>query len=143
MVLGAEHGGVYEAKDDPRVTRVGRVLRRLSLNELPQLFNILKGDMSLIGPRPVLPFHPWPYSEYTERQKKRFSVKPGLTGWAQIHGRMNVPWLQRIEYDIEYADHLSFGLDLKIFFKTILIVLMMRDTFNKSETASKPDADRS
>ena len=141
MFLGAEKLGVYEAKDDPRVTRVGRVLRRLSLNELPQLFNILKGDMSLIGPRPVLPFHPWPLEEYTEEQRKRFKVKPGLTGWAQVNGRMNVPWEERLQYDAEYAENVSFRFDLRIFLKTFGVLLSMRDSYNTSETATRRGAD--
>ena len=141
MFLGAEKLGVYEAKDDPRVTRVGRVLRRLSLNELPQLFNILKGDMSLIGPRPVLPFHPWPLEEYTEEQRKRFKVKPGLTGWAQVNGRMNVPWEERLQYDAEYAENVSFRFDLRIFLKTFGVLLSMRDSYNTSETAARRGRD--
>ena len=89
MCVGAEHtgSGVYSGKDDTRVTRLGRILRATSIDELPQLINILKGDMSLIGPRPPLTYHPWPYEEYTEQQKRMFEVRPGITGWAQINGR--------------------------------------------------------
>ena len=141
MHLGAEKGGVYEAKDDPRVTRVGRLLRRASLNELPQFVNIIRGDMSLIGPRPVLPFHPWPLEQYTEEQKQRFRVRPGVTGWAQVSGRKNVMWDRRIEYDIEYINKLSFGLDLKIFLKTIARVLSMTDSYNVGETVPKKTGD--
>lgn len=135
MYLGAEKLGVYEMKDDPRVTRVGRVLRRLSINELPQFFNILKGEMSLIGPRPVMPHQPWDWSKATPAQRHRFGVKPGLTGWAQVHGRMNVPWDRRVEYDAEYVDRISPSLDLKIILRTIVVVLSMKDSYNKFETA--------
>ncbi len=141
MCLGAEKGGVYEAENDPRVTRVGRVLRRTSINELPQLINIIKGDMSLIGPRPVLTYHPWPLEQYTKEQKKRFQVRPGVTGWAQVSGRKSLMWDRRIEYDIEYVENLSFGFDLKIFLRTIVKVLSMQDNFNRGETAPKKTGD--
>ena len=141
MVLGAEKGGVYEAENDPRVTRVGRLLRRTSINELPQFVNIIKGDMSLIGPRPVLPFHPWPLEKYTEEQKLRFRVRPGVTGWAQVSGRKSLMWDRRIEYDLEYINNLSFGLDLKIFLKSIVKVLSMADSYNVGETVPKKSGD--
>lgn len=137
MCLGAEKGGVYETKDDPRVTRVGKFLRRTSINELPQFVNIIKGDMALIGPRPVLTYHPWPLENYTEEQKKRFKVKPGVTGWAQVNGRKNLPWDERIAYDTEYVENLSFSFDLKIFFMTIVKVLTMQDSYNVGETVKK------
>src|SRR5690606_10509003 len=95
------------------------------------------GDMSIIGPRPTLTYHPWPFEEYTEIQKKRFSVRPGVTGWAQVNGRKELPWEKRIEYDIEYVENLSFLFDLKIFFKTIIKVLSMKDNVNTRETAKK------
>ena len=87
MCQGAEHtgSGVYSGKGDARVTRIGKILRATSIDELPQLINILRGDMSFIGPRPPLTYHPWPYEEYTEEQKKMFEVRPGITGWAQVH----------------------------------------------------------
>ena len=141
MRLGAEKGGVYEAENDPRVTRVGRLLRRTSINELPQFVNIIKGDMSLIGPRPVLPFHPWPLEQYTEEQKQRFRVRPGVTGWAQVSGRKNLMWDRRIEYDLEYIKDLSFSLDLKIFLKSIVRVLSMADSYNVGETVPKKSGD--
>ncbi len=141
MYLGAEKGGVYEAENDPRVTRVGRVLRRTSINELPQFINIIRGDMSLIGPRPVLTYHPWPLEQYTAEQKKRFNVRPGVTGWAQVSGRKNLMWDRRIEHDIEYVENLSFGFDLNIFLRTIVKVLSMEDNFNRGETAPKKTGD--
>ena len=141
MHLGAEKGGVYEAKDDPRVTRVGKFLRRTSINELPQLVNIIKGDMSLIGPRPVLTYHPWPIGQYTEEQMKRFAVRPGVTGWAQVNGRKNLFWDERIAFDIEYVENLSFALDLKIFFMTIVKVLSMQDSYNVGETVRSNNRD--
>lgn len=131
MYLGAEKLGVYELKDDPRVTPVGRFIRPLSINELPQFINILKGDMSLIGPRPVLPDHPWDWSQATELQRKRFKVRPGLTGWAAVNGRKNVTWEMRTKYEAEYAENISFMFDLKIFLKTISVVLSMKDGYNK------------
>lgn len=134
MCLGAEKGGVYEAKDDPRVTRVGKFLRRTSINELPQLVNIIKGEMSLIGPRPVLTYHPWPIEQYTEEQMKRFAVRPGVTGWAQVNGRKNLYWDERIAFDIEYVKNLSLAFDLKIFLKTIVKVLSMQNSYNIGET---------
>ena len=139
MYVGAEKGGVYETKGDKRVTKVGRFIRKTSIDELPQFLNIIKGDMSIIGPRPTLTYHPWPYEEYTETQKKRFSVRPGVTGWAQVNGRKELPWDKRIEYDVEYVENLSLFFDLKIFFKTIIKVLAMKDNVNVSETAKKSD----
>lgn len=139
MCVGAEKGGVYESKNDSRVTRVGKFIRKTSIDELPQFFNILKGDMSLIGPRPTLTYHPWPYKEYTEIQKQRFNVRPGVTGWAQVNGRKEVPWDKRLEYDVEYVNNLSFKMDMNIFMKTIYKVLMMKDNVNTTETAPITD----
>ena len=137
MIVGAEKigTGVYSKKGDSRVTKVGNFIRMTSIDELPQLVNILKGEMSFIGPRPVLTYHPWKYEEYTEEQLKRFEVRPGVTGWAQIHGRKDVEWHKRIELDVEYVNAISFLLDLKIFFKTIYNVILMKDNVNKEETA--------
>ena len=134
MHLGSEKGGVYEAENDPRITRVGKILNRTSLNELPQLINIIMGNMSLIGPRPVLTYHPWPLGQYTAEQKKRFLIRPGVTGWAQVNGRKNLMWDRRIKYDIEYIEKLSLALDMKIFLRTIVIVLSMRDNYNRVKT---------
>ena len=139
MCLGAEHtgSGVYSGKGDTRVTRLGRILRATSIDELPQLINILKGDMSLIGPRPPLTYHPWPLEEYTDAQKRMFEVRPGITGWAQVNGRKGVEWHHRIELNVWYVDHVSFLLDMKIFFLTIYKVLRSEDNENTGETVKK------
>ena len=137
MCEGAEKGGVYEKKGDTRVTKVGKFIRKTSIDELPQFANILKGEMSLIGPRPALTYHPWPYNEYTEEQKRMFYVRPGVTGWAQVNGRKDVEWPRRIELNVEYVNNMSLYFDLMIFFKSIFKVLRMEDNLNVKETASK------
>ena len=139
MCQGAEHtgSGVYSGKGDARVTRIGKIIRATSIDELPQVLNVLKGDMALIGPRPPLTYHPWPYEEYTEEQKRMFEVRPGVTGWAQVHGRKDVEWHRRIELNVWYVDHVSFWLDVKIFFMTIFKVLVNADNENVGETVTK------
>jgi lipopolysaccharide/colanic/teichoic acid biosynthesis glycosyltransferase len=119
MVVGAETLGAGFAVEagDSRITRVGRVLRRLSLDELPQLWNVVRGDMSLIGPRPTLRYQ---VEEYTERQRRRLDVRPGITGWAQVQGRAALPWEERIELDVWYVEHRSWRLDLTILGRTPL-----------------------
>ncbi len=136
MCVGAEKtgSGVYSEKGDARVTRVGRFLRASSADELPQVINILRGDMSFIGPRPPLTYHPWPYEQYTEEQKRMFSVRPGITGWAQINGRKAVEWNHRIELNNWYVDNLSFGLDCRIFFNTFYKVFKNADNENVGAT---------
>lgn len=131
MVVGAEAQGVYSDNKDTRVTKIGKFLRKTSLDELPQLINMLKGDMSLIGPRPPLTYHPWPLEQYSEEQKKMFLVRPGMTGWAQIHGRKEVEWHKRIDLNVYYVVHISFKLDCKIFFSTIFKVLKNEGNENK------------
>ena len=126
--------GVYSDDNDVRVTKIGKFLRKTSIDELPQLINILRGDMSLIGPRPPLTYHPWPLEEYTDEQRRMFEIRPGITGWAQINGRKDVEWHRRIELNVWYVDNVSFLLDLKIFFITILKVLRNDDNENKRET---------
>jgi len=122
MDVGAEHKGAGFAVDegDPRITRVGRLLRRLSIDELPQLWNVVRGDMSLIGPRPTLAYQ---VERYTPRQRRRLEVRPGITGWAQIHGRARLPWEERIELDVWYVDHRSLALDLRILVRTARLLL--------------------
>ena len=117
MVVGAEKLGAGAAVDkgDARITRVGRVLRRLSLDELPQLWNVVRGEMSVIGPRPTLRYQ---VERYTNRQRLRLDVRPGITGWAQVHGRAALPWTERIELDVWYVTNRSPRLDLKILAKT-------------------------
>ena len=141
MCVGAEQtgSGVYSGKNDARVTKVGKILRATSIDELPQLWNILRGDMSLIGPRPPLTYHPWPIGQYTDFQRRMFEVRPGITGWAQVHGRKDVEWNHRIELSVWYVDHLSFWLDVKIFFLTIWKVFSNADNENIGETVVKHD----
>ena len=122
MVVGAETQGAGFAVDkgDARITRGGRLLRRLSLDELPQLWNVVRGEMSVIGPRPTLRYQ---VERYTPRQRRRLDVKPGITGWAQIHGRAALPWDERIELDVWYVEHRSAWVDLKILARTPLALV--------------------
>jgi lipopolysaccharide/colanic/teichoic acid biosynthesis glycosyltransferase len=122
MVSGAEFqgAGLAIAADDYRITRLGRVLRRYSLDELPNLWNVLRGEMSIVGPRPTLSHQ---VDQYTERERGRLAVKPGITGWAQIHGRASMPWPERIELDLWYVEHRSLTLDLKILSRTLGLVV--------------------
>ncbi len=139
MCVGAEkmEGGVYSDNNDKRVSRVGKVLRATSLDELPQLWNVLKGDMSLIGFRSPLTYHPWPWEEYTQEQKKMFALRPGITGWAQVHGRKTVQWNDRIAMNCWYAENCSFLLDARILAMTFLKVLRNDDNENQGETVQK------
>jgi lipopolysaccharide/colanic/teichoic acid biosynthesis glycosyltransferase len=120
--------GVVEA-GDPRITRVGRLLRRTAVDELPQLWHVLRGDMSLVGPRPVPPPH---LERYDERQRRRLEVRPGLTGWAQVHGRASLPWPERLELDVWYVEHQSLSLDARILARTAG-VLLRRDVAYRGE----------
>jgi lipopolysaccharide/colanic/teichoic acid biosynthesis glycosyltransferase len=122
MVDGAEHigAGLAVNANDSRITRVGALLRRTSLDELPNLLNVLRGEMSLVGPRPTLPAQ---VAQYTPRQRERLSVKPGITGWAQVNGRASLPWSERIELDLHYVEHRSLLLDLRILARTPALVL--------------------
>ena len=122
MVVGAEHRGAGYAIDagDTRITRIGRIVRRTSIDELPQLWNVVRGDMSVIGPRPTLRYQ---VDRYDERQRHRLDVRPGLTGWAQVHGRASLAWAERIELDLWYVEHRSPRVDLEILLRTPLALL--------------------
>lgn len=122
MVAGAESmgSGLAVTEGDARITRVGALLRRTSVDELPQLVNVLRGDMAIIGPRPTVPVQ---VDQYTDRQRGRLAILPGLTGWAQVNGRTSLPWDERIELDLWYIEHRSLALDAKILLRTVAIVL--------------------
>jgi lipopolysaccharide/colanic/teichoic acid biosynthesis glycosyltransferase len=143
MCVGAEKtgSGVYSGKGDARVTKVGKILRATSLDELPQFFNLLKGDMSLVGPRPPLTYHPWTWDKYTDEQKRMFDVRPGITGWAQVNGRKDVEWNKRIKLNVWYVDHVSLWLDIKILFKTVAKVFSNADNENKGATVVSAPTD--
>jgi lipopolysaccharide/colanic/teichoic acid biosynthesis glycosyltransferase len=132
MVVGAEERGtgILTLRDDPRVTKVGRVLRRFSLDELPQLWNVLRGDMSLVGPRPGLGFQ---VEQYTPFQRRRLAVLPGITGWAQVNGRNAISWDERIERDVEYIERLSLFLDLRILVRTLVAVVRSESLFSEKD----------
>jgi lipopolysaccharide/colanic/teichoic acid biosynthesis glycosyltransferase len=130
MVPGAEEmgAGIYVLEGDTRITRVGRLLRRLSLDELPNLLNVVKGDMALVGPRPTIQEQ---VDRYTDRQRRRLEVKPGVTGWAQVNGRTSLPWPERIELDVWYVDHRSLALDLKILARTARLLATGRGLYSE------------
>lgn len=121
--------------DDKRLTRVGRVVRSLSIDELPQLINVLKGDMAFVGPRPLLPKY---LPLYSEEQFRRHEVRPGITGWAQINGRNNISWTKKFEYDVWYVEHVSFWLDLKILFLTVKKVFVREGISKEGEVTTVP-----
>jgi lipopolysaccharide/colanic/teichoic acid biosynthesis glycosyltransferase len=122
MVAGSDPVGVgtVVTRDDPRVTAAGRVLRRTSLDEIPNLVNVLRGEMAIVGPRPTIPTQ---VDDYTPRQHRRHGVRPGITGWAQVKGRAGIPWEERIELDLWYVDHRSFALDLRILLRTAWLLV--------------------
>ena len=132
MVVDAEKkgAGVFVEEEDPRITRMGKFLRHASLDELPQLINVLRGEMSLVGPRPSLPYQ---VGNYDERQRRRLLVKPGITGWAQVNGRNALTWPERIELDLWYVDNWSLWLDMKILLKTFLVVLGKQGLYRKDK----------
>ena len=142
MCVGAEQtgSGVYSGKGDKRVTKVGKILRATSLDELPQFLNLLKGDMSLIGPRPPLTYHPWTWDKYTDEQKRMFEVRPGITGWAQVNGRKEVEWNKRIQLNVWYVDHVSLWLDIKILFMTVFKVFTNANNENTGATVVSVEA---
>jgi lipopolysaccharide/colanic/teichoic acid biosynthesis glycosyltransferase len=131
MVSGAEAmgAGIYVLEGDPRITRAGRFLRRFSLDELPNLVNVLRGEMALVGPRPTVQEQ---VDRYTERQRRRLEVKPGITGWAQVNGRTSLPWPERIELDVWYVDNRSLRLDLRILLRTARMLLTGRGLYSES-----------
>ena len=141
MVVGAVNKGLgYNvAKNDPRITRVGRFLRNWGLDELPQLINVLKGEMSIVGPRPTLQYQ---VDQYDAFQRRRLLVKPGITGWALIHGRNLLSWEERIKYDVWYVEHWSIPLDIWIMFKTIWVVLIKREGIYGKEGVNDPFIDK-
>ena len=122
MVEGAEHigAGLYIEERDPRITRVGRFLRRFSLDELPNLFNVLEGDLAIVGPRPTVSVQ---VERYTPHQRRRLEVRPGITGWAQVNGRTSLSWPERIELDVWYVEHRSLALDLRILARTMKLLV--------------------
>jgi len=137
MRQGADPVGVGTAvvAGDPRITGAGRVLRRFSLDELPNLFNVLRGEMAIVGPRATLPAQ---VELYTPRQRRRLELKPGVTGWAQIHGGVTIPWEERIELDVWYADNRSLGLDLRILASTPIVALTGRGRAAPDPYAGSP-----
>jgi lipopolysaccharide/colanic/teichoic acid biosynthesis glycosyltransferase len=130
MVPGAESmgAGIYVLEGDPRITRVGRLLRRFSLDELPNLVNVMRGDLAIVGPRPTVQEQ---VDRYTERQRRRLEVKPGITGWAQINGRTSLPWPERIELDVWYVEHRSLRLDLRILARTARMLASGRGLYSE------------
>lgn len=136
MIPNAEKIGdglKVRSETDNRITKIGKILRKTSLDELPQFINVLVGQMSLIGPRPPVTYHPHKYEEYTEEQRQRFLVRPGITGLAQVRVRNSATWDERIEIDIEYIKNISFKEDVRIFFKTIVKVIKSENTYGKTE----------
>ncbi len=137
MIVNAENIGdglFVKTENDYRITKIGKVLRATSLDELPQLWNVFVGDMSLVGPRPPVTQHPYKYEEYTNFQKRRFEMKPGITGLAQVTVRNSVPWEKRIPIDIEYIEKFNLWLDLKIIIKTIKKIFMRESIYSNSDT---------
>jgi lipopolysaccharide/colanic/teichoic acid biosynthesis glycosyltransferase len=139
MVAGAEFHGAGLALNygDPRITRVGKFLRRFSIDELPNLVNVVRGEMSIVGPRPTIQVQ---VDQYTERQRRRLEVKPGLTGWAQVNGRASLPWHERIELDLWYVEHRSFRLDLRIIAMTVRMLINGDGLYKGEKGGWKPTA---
>lgn len=139
MVDGAESlgSGVFTSRNDPRITRLGHLLRRTSLDELPQLLNIVRGEMSFVGPRPPVPYHPYVYDDYSAEQKLRFSVRPGITGYAQVIGRNRLEWDERIRYDVMYVKNWSLSLDAEIIVRTFGVVGDRRGVFSGRQRSAR------
>jgi lipopolysaccharide/colanic/teichoic acid biosynthesis glycosyltransferase len=141
MVSGAEFTGAGLAiqEGDERITRIGAFLRRYSLDELPNLWNVVRGEMSIVGPRPTVPVQ---VEQYTDRQRGRLAVKPGITGWAQVHGRASLPWAERIELDLWYVEHRSIALDLKILSRTLRMVRSGHGLYKGETGGWRPPGER-
>jgi lipopolysaccharide/colanic/teichoic acid biosynthesis glycosyltransferase len=139
MVAGAEYlgAGLAVNEGDPRITRVGGVLRRFSLDELPNLINVVQGDMAIVGPRPTIQAQ---VEHYTDRQRRRLEVKPGITGWAQVNGRASLPWHERIELDVWYVDNRSLWLDLRILAKTLRLLVTGQGLYKGERGGWRPTA---
>ncbi len=137
MVQGAENigTGIFHDNNDTRITKIGSVLRKFSLDELPQLYNILKGEMSFVGPRPPVTYYPYMYEEYPAPQKRRFDFSPGITGLAQVRGRNSINWDRKILYDIEYIERFSLWLDLKIICLTIIKLIKMENIYRSRQVS--------
>ncbi len=136
MVVNAEKMGdglKVENESDNRITKVGKFLRATSLDELPQLWNVLMGDMSLVGPRPPVPYHPYKYEEYNDFQRKRFEMRPGITGLTQVTVRNSVSWDDRIRIDVEYIERFNLWLDIKILFRTVIKVIKSEDIYGQNK----------
>ena len=136
MVVNAEKqgAGIFIEPQDSRITRTGRWLRKTSLDELPQLMNVLKGEMSFIGPRPPLPYYPKSYGDYEPWVKERFSMRPGITGLAQVHGRNEIDWYERFRWDLIYVQKWTLCLDLSILFQTFTTVFKAKGIYGKNQT---------
>ncbi len=143
MVVNAEKIGDglrVKSENDNRITRIGKLLRATSLDELPQLFNVLIGEMSMVGPRPPVPYHPYKYEEYDDFQIRRFEMKPGMTGLTQVTVRNSVPWDERIPIDVEYIDRFNVLLDIKILFKTIQKIFKRESIYTQAEKEAALDS---
>ena len=125
-----EDGSTFNSEDDPRLTSIGKFIRKTSIDEVPQILNVLKGDMSIVGPRPDLPEH---FNVYSESEKRKLSVRPGITGYNQAYFRNTIPWKERIQNDIYYIDHLSFWMDIRVVFKTAWSILSRKSVFIEVE----------
>jgi undecaprenyl phosphate N,N'-diacetylbacillosamine 1-phosphate transferase len=129
--------GIFISKNDNRITKVGKILRKTSLDEIPQLINVLKGEMSFVGPRPPLEYHPYRYEDYSDIQKLRFAILPGITGYAQAYGRNSIKWSERIKMDVYYYNNFSLLFDIKICVTTVFAVILSRGTYSDRNNAEK------